>query len=326
MTDTQLTLDDVTAPAVCWADHRQGGPCRRSHDGDALVTWGRCRSGKRWFWYAVRTFSSPDDSHYRDCTDPACWGAGPHEHGWEGTEDAAVSAARAAAGRLAAGQPAYGSASHGMAADVLKRVNAARRRARPPSGTAQPQAVEYLYVPCVYTPYDDSQAETRRWIAAVPIVKKTAKRIYYDVSDSWESAHGAVRLGFIDRQAFEADTRCASECPRALPAGLVCAEHGYTWQHCPHGQNPCRHGYPAGQIRIPGDHRRFWHGSQFFATREAAEEDLHGAQRERDRTEAEPEIRRLRMEMAGAHPDRGGTSDEFIAARKRYEHALRRTA
>ena len=41
---------------------------------------------------------------------------------------------------------------------------------------------------------------------------------------------------------------------------------------------------------------------------------------------AQPELKRLRMEMAGAHPDRGGTREEFIAARKSYEHALRQIA
>jgi hypothetical protein len=30
--------------------------------------------------------------------------------------------------------------------------------------------------------------------------------------------------------------------------------------------------------------------------------------------------------MADAHPDRGGTNEEFIAARERYERALRRAS
>jgi hypothetical protein len=40
--------------------------------------------------------------------------------------------------------------------------------------------------------------------------------------------------------------------------------------------------------------------------------------------EADPDIKRLRMEMADAHPDRGGTDEGFIAARERYVKALRR--
>ncbi|MFJ5090000.1 hypothetical protein [Streptomyces sp. NPDC088674] len=38
---------------------------------------------------------------------------------------------------------------------------------------------------------------------------------------------------------------------------------------------------------------------------------------------AEAEVRRLRAAMAAAHPDRGGTDAEFIAARSRYENARR---
>jgi hypothetical protein len=33
-------------------------------------------------------------------------------------------------------------------------------------------------------------------------------------------------------------------------------------------------------------------------------------------------LARLRREMAGAHPDRGGTSEGFIAARTRYQRAV----
>lgn len=36
-----------------------------------------------------------------------------------------------------------------------------------------------------------------------------------------------------------------------------------------------------------------------------------------------PDLARLKQEMAAAHPDRGGTAEEFIAARGRYERAAR---
>ncbi len=348
MTDTQLTLDDAAAQATA---------------GASGIMWGRCKSGKRWFWYAVEC-GQDDRSHYGSCTDPACFGAGPHEHGWAGTESAAVAEAAEAARRLVP-LPRWTLQRAGVAADALKRINAARRRARPASGGTDARPVGYLYVPCTYVPFDDYLAETKRWVQEVPIVRTTAKRIYYDVSGDWDQFSQVVKLGFIDRQAFESDTRCAVPCPRAIPAGLVCArhgrgrahcvhlgamdrrcyaplgcgenclpdtpgfqcaEHGYTWDHCPNGENPCRHGYPAGQVRIPGDHQRFWNGSTFFATREDAEADLHGPQREREREEAGPELGRLRTEMADAHPDRGGTSEGFIAARKRYEEAVRRVS
>ena len=84
---------------------------------------------------------------------------------------------------------------------------------------------------------------------------------------------------------------------------------------------------PAGAARLPG--RPWYHrGGTVYATREAAEEYLYARERdlERKRHEAGPELRRLRMAMADAHPDRGGTDEEFMAARERYEQAVRRAS
>ena len=48
--------------------------------------------------------------------------------------------------------------------------------------------------------------------------------------------------------------------------GRACAQYGYTWEHCPHGQDPgdCWRGAAAGAGRLPG-------GDRVFATRAAAE-------------------------------------------------------
>jgi len=54
-----------------------------------LIMWGRCRSGRRWFW-AVPDFD------------------GPREHGWADTEERAVNAAEAAVERLAGGRVTTG--------------------------------------------------------------------------------------------------------------------------------------------------------------------------------------------------------------------------
>ena len=71
-----------------------------------------------------------------------------------------------------------------------KRIGAARREARPPRPGADNAApVEYLYVPCARIRYHGYPAGTRRWVQQVPIVKKTAKRIYY-TSDSWDRTRG----------------------------------------------------------------------------------------------------------------------------------------
>ena len=182
---------------------------------------------------------------------------------------------------------------------VLKRLGAARRAARPLPPFAA-DAAEFLYVPCTRARDNGDQGETRRWVQEVPIVKKTAKLIYY-TSDSWNCHEAVVSPGCISREQFEADTRC-------------------------HREGACRHGYPAGVIPIPGDRRRAAPaGRLFFASREAAEGDLRCGERERDRRAA-PQlalIRELRRIMADAHPDHGGTADQFIQARRRYVAALR---
>ena len=146
------------------------------------------------------------------------------------------------------------------------------------------RTAEYLYVLCVR----GYPAGTRRWVQAVPIVRKTAKLIYY-ASDSWDRREAVVSPGCISREQFEAD---------AL--------------------------YPAGVIPVPG-HRQRPAGWLFFATREAAEAGLRRGERQRAERVTAPAlaIKDLRRVMIDAHPDRGGTAEQFIEARRRYETALR---
>ena len=180
-------------------------------------------------------------------------------------------------------------------------------------GTPEPGAYDatpagYLYVPCARIRNHGYPAGTRRWVQQVPIVKKTAKLIYY-TSDSWDRREAVVSPGCISREQFEADTRCRDD-----------------WEHCPHGEDRCRHGYPAGVIPVPSDRPRPGPaGRLFFATRQAAEDHLHRGERERAGQAAPqaPPIKELRRAMADAHPDRGGTAEQFIQARRRYQTALR---
>jgi len=196
---------------------------------------------------------------------------------------------------------------------------------RPPEPGADDAApAGYLYVPCARNPRHGYPAQTRRWVQEVPIVKKTAMLIYY-TSDSWDRREAVVSPGCISREQFETDNRCHDDCP-ADARGVRCARHGYTWEHCPHGEDRCRHGYPAGVIPVPGDrHRPGPAGRLFFATRQAAEDHLHRGDRERAGQAAPqaPSIKELRRAMADAHPDRGGTAEQFIQARHRYQTALR---
>ncbi len=152
-------------------------------------------------------------------------------------------------------------------------------------------AVEYLYVPCVRMSGRGATAESRRWVQAVPIVKKTAKWIYY-ASDSWNRREAVVGPGRISREAFETDTR----------------------------------GYRRGVIPVPVDSQLAGRaGRLFFATRQAADHHLHRAEREPAKPVAPQAavIKQLRRAMADAHPDRGGTAERFIQARRRYQAELR---
>lgn len=166
-------------------------------------------------------------------------------------------------------------------------------------------AAEYLYVPCIQTPSSGYLAQTRRWVQEVPIVKKTAKWIYY-TSETLDRRAAVVSPGCISREQFESDTRC----------------HGY--MHCLHGEGPCRHGYPSGVIPIPSERRSGPARQLFFASREAAEADLYRSEHNRSgqAVRGTPPINELRRAMADAHPDRGGTNEQFIQARHRYEAAL----
>ena len=210
--------------------------------------------------------------------------------------------------------------------NALKRISAAGRKARTPKPGAHDSApADYLYVPCARIRcHHGHLARTRRWVQEVPIVKKTAKLIYY-TSDSWDRTEAVVSPGCISREQFETDTRCHDDC-RAGIRGMKRARPGAIREHWPPGKNRCQHGYPAGVIPVPGNrHRPGPDGRLFFATREAAEDELNRAERQRAEqgTREAPLIRQLRRAMADAHPDRGGTAEQFIEARRRYQTALR---
>jgi len=180
--------------------------------------------------------------------------------------------------------PAFIAGSRPGRSHAGEQISAARRKARPPKPEAYEAArFEYLYVPCVRIRCNGYFPETRRWVQEVPISRKTAKWIYY-TSETWDRVEAVVSPGRISREDFE-----------------------------------------AGVIPIPGDrHRPGPAGRHFFATRDAAEADLHRGERERTGQAAReaPPIKELRRAMADAHPDRGGTAEWFIEARRRYETAL----
>jgi hypothetical protein len=129
-----------------------------NHRGQPCFSYGRCRSGKRWFWTVAPWFN-------RDNVD-----------GWEDSEEAALAAARDVVRGLAGGQPAAAYLHHGNAYRRLQEINKAKRAARPAADTSEARAPEYLFAEHCYDP---EFGETREWsIRAFPVVRKTAKRIY----------------------------------------------------------------------------------------------------------------------------------------------------
>ncbi len=273
---------------------------------DLYVAAGRCRSGRRWFWIAVVLYA--ESAH--KCDDPVCIYGGPHEYGWEDTEDMALSAMNAAATRLGR-NPEAGSLTGNTrtAAGALKQLNAAKRAARRPSGDKGAGVVEYLYAAYSSSWIDDMTGRRDQRVIAYQITRKTAKRIHYIRRKGTPEWNEPPVIGYISRDELAADTRC--------PGG------GYP-DLCEHGHQAA-HGDGPGEIRTSRYHDYDYH---LFASREAAENYLFRWERERERetAEREPEVKRLRMAMADAHPDRGGTAEAFIAARKRYERALRRVS
>ncbi|MGC2997412.1 hypothetical protein ACPF8X_03145 [Streptomyces sp. G35A] len=221
-------------------------------DDPPLIMWGRCRSGRRWFWTA---------------TEVGAEGL----HGWANTVDEASRQANAAAVQLAAGRPANVRVLHGVAAEKLKKLNAAKRPAKTPKPKRQqpkttPPAnpVGYLYT-VELGRYDlDDQTWLPGKVVSFPITKKTAKRIYYlrpRGPFEWEP-------GYVDRQELE------------------------------------RHG----------------------SVRAARWLQLFAEPPELPKPTPRPGLKELKAAMAAAHPDRGGTSEAFIAARTRYLRAKARAA
>ena len=142
---------------------------------------------------------------------------------------------------------------------------------------------EYLYIPCARIRDHGHPAQTRRWVQPVPIVKKTAKLIYY-TSDSWDRREAVVSPGCISREQFEADTRCHDRCPPRIPGRV---------------------------IPVPGDRHRPGPAPRlFFATRQAAEASLYPGERQLEPSQPDTPHRKPRPSrncadaMADAHPDR----------------------
>jgi hypothetical protein len=251
------------ANGIYWQPEHHGGDSWHyvRKDGECSFSYGRCKSGCRWFWRVHgwvwgHTKSDEDDL--------------PTLYGWADSEDQAKVEGSAAIKRLAGGRRTVVHINHGTASVQLKEINAAKRVKRwsdAPVDGSDTHAVEYLY---------------DEWGNEFRITKKTAKRIFY-VKDT---NYGDEQIGFAPRH------RVADDWP------------GPTWRELRDLQDR------VGRRNAP----------EFFLKPQPP-----GFY---DREPPPPVINllQLKAEMAAAHPDKGGTSAAFIAARKRYVEARRRIA
>lgn len=165
----------------------------------SYIIHGRCRSGSRWFWIAA-LMEYGDDAH--KCDNPVCIYGGPHEYGWEDAEDLALKAMAEAVARLG-GEVLPGTyrgnapGSAGQASSALKRINAAKRAARPPSGSTDAGAVEYLYGAYISSWVDDMTGESVERVIPFQITRRTARRVYYIRRPGCPEWNDPPVIGFI---------------------------------------------------------------------------------------------------------------------------------
>src|SRR4051812_36402166 len=108
---------------ACTASHLHGEKRLGQYE---TALFGRCRSGKRWFWSAQK---------FRE----------EAIYGWADTEEQAMTAVMGAVRSLKTTPFMKAVSVHGHARDNLTQVNEAKRRLRPAPDTSDLKAAEYLY-------------------------------------------------------------------------------------------------------------------------------------------------------------------------------------
>jgi hypothetical protein len=246
---------------------------------------GRCRSGRRWFWTAYRT--DWDDSD-------GC----EQVYGWEDTEEMARERMTEAAVRFGAEVDGVLPGHH-----VHEPWGERRERwARP-----RPECLIYERVSYATDALKRINAEKRRSRPAPDTADAGAVEYLY-ANTPWWNEDGPAEFHRPITEITE--FRITKKTPKRVY--YVVSE--------PNGKEP-QIGFVDretlerdGEVYNLGRH---WCMDDYhlFATREAAEG--------RSYAEEEPDVRELRLAAAAAHPDRGGSNEEFTEAFARYERALR---
>ena len=214
------------------------------------------------------------------------FGEGEKATGFTDTEDAAVEAAMTAVRSFRDGQPILARVSHGCASRELKALNKAKRAARPASDATDSRIIEYLY-----SGKRGDHGYGELYIHRFRITKRTAKRIFYAraserVDERGEpSGKNNFRLRTDDETGFIDRVKLETE-------GRIYSSHKWDTD---------------------------WH---LFPSLEAVIAYL----RQHDEPEVTlTDLAALKQAMADAHPDKGGSSADFIAARAVYVAARRQS-
>jgi hypothetical protein len=180
---------------ACTASHSFGEHRRTQYE---AAFFGRCRSGRRWFWAASTI------------------GGERTMHGWTDTEEEAMAAAMDALRGLKATPLMKAISVHGHASHKLKEINEARRRARPAPDTSDTNTVEYLYsyIGCWTDGWvcecDELTGAERIYYHTkkYPILRRTKQRIFYNKNPQYLRDTDYQRsdrgTGYVDRQKIEA--------------------------------------------------------------------------------------------------------------------------
>ena len=150
-------------------------------DGDCRFSYGRCKSGNRWFWCIHGRVIGHTIA--ADAFD---------ERGYAVTEAEALAAGTATIKHFSAGRRAIVTFQHGYASYELKQINKAKRTARwsdAPADGSDTHATEYLY---------------NQWGDKFRITKKTGKRIFYVKAEKEETLDGE-QIGFVPRHRVADD-------------------------------------------------------------------------------------------------------------------------
>jgi hypothetical protein len=174
---------------------------------------------------------------------------------------------------------------HDFAKWKLKEINAAKRAARPPSDAKGSNPIEYLYGHSLGGEISDGEPVRFR------ITKKTAKRVFYIRRCEYLDINGEPtgEVGPLE----DAETVGFVDRRKLEQTGEV-SNYGRHW---------CEDDY------------------RLYASFEACVVWRRGDQSQQT---PESDLRELKAAMVAAHPDKGGTKEAFIEARKRYVEARHR--